>query len=120
MTLIAFLVEDSKTIRENLISTLEDLTSARVVGYSDTEAGATDWLKKNDRWDLVIIDLFLKEGSGLGVLKAIADRDPHKRAIVLTNYPTQSMRDKCLAVGANAVFDKSTELEGFIDYCCSD
>jgi DNA-binding NarL/FixJ family response regulator len=39
--------------------------------------------------------------------------------VVLTNYPTQEMRRRCLALGADAVFDKSNELEAFFEYCSS-
>jgi DNA-binding NarL/FixJ family response regulator len=114
---IAFLVEDSKTIRDNLVPTLEDLVHASVVGYAATEGEAVDWLKANAKWHLVIIDLFLSEGSGLGVLIAVQGRGPAQRAVVLTNYPTKDMRRRCMALGADAVFDKSTELEEFIEYC---
>ena len=37
--------------------------------------------------------------------------------VVLSNYATQDMRRKCLALGADAVFDKSHEIEALIAYC---
>lgn len=118
MALITFLVEDNKTIREHLIPTLEDMTGAHVIGTAETEQAAVHWLKSHDgQWDLAIIDLFLKEGSGLGVLNGCKNRQAHQRVVILTNYATAEMRAQSLALGADAVFDKSTELDGLLDFC---
>ena len=69
MALITFLVEDNKTIRDNLVPALEDLVNGQVVGFAETESDALSWLAAHPRdWQLLIVDLFLKEGSGLGVL----------------------------------------------------
>ena len=66
MALLTFLVEDNPTIRDNLIPTLSDLADAPVVGVAETEAQATAWLHDHaDLWHLAVIDLFLREGSGL-------------------------------------------------------
>jgi len=118
MTLRVFLVEDSKTIRDNLVPTLKDLAHADVIGVAEGEHDAASWLAgAPDTWDLAVIDLFLKEGSGLGVLKRLQNRLPRQRAVVLTNYPTESIRLRSLALGADAVFDKSTELDAFFAFC---
>ena len=66
-----YIVEDNPVIRENLIATLEELTPVRVVGTAEDEATAVQWLAHNDTpVDLVIVDIFLKSGSGLGVLRS--------------------------------------------------
>ncbi len=68
-------------------------------------------------WDLAIIDLFLKEGSGLNILKACRTRRPGQKMIVLSNHATSDVRWRCAQLGADAVFDKSTEIEALVDYC---
>ena len=68
-------------------------------------------------WDIAVVDLFLAQGSGLGVLRHLRARSPSQRAVVLSNYATADMRRRCREAGADAVFDKSNELEAFIDYC---
>lgn len=114
----AYLVEDSAVIAENLIATLEELTSVSVVGHSGLEAQARAWLTDaaND-WQLAIVDIFLREGSGLGVLTACQNRGPERKLVVISNYATPEMRRHCLTLGADAVFDKSTEIDGLVDYC---
>ena len=117
----AYFVEDNPTIRENLIATLEELVGVAPIGYAETEQQGSEWLTNHSaNWDLAIVDLFLKQGSGLGVLKACRERNPEQKVVVLTNYATPDIRARCLALGADAVFDKSNELDAFFDYCSQD
>lgn len=114
----AFIVEDSPVIRENLIAALEELAPVEVVGTAEDEPSAVDWLGSVDRHcDLVIIDIFLKRGSGLGVLRAASDLHQPMSLVVLSNYATPDMRRKCLELGASRVFDKSNEIDALILYC---
>ena len=118
MRLKTYLVEDNPTIRENLIATLEELVDIDAIGVSDTENEAKLWLQNNPRsWDLAILDLFLKQGSGLGVLAACRDRQPSQKVVVLTNYATTDIRQRCTQLGVDAVFDKSNEIDGLVEFC---
>ncbi|HEY2926701.1 response regulator transcription factor [Piscinibacter sp.] len=113
-----YIVEDSPVIRENLIATLEEMVPLEVVGSADDESTAKYWLARPDNsCDLVIIDIFLKHGSGLGVLQAMRNSSPPVKLVVLSNYATPDMRRKCIELGADKVFDKSNEIEGLISYC---
>jgi DNA-binding NarL/FixJ family response regulator len=118
-TLKTYIVEDSAVIRENLVATLEELGPVHVVGMAEDEATAVQWLTRpGNRFDLVIVDIFLKGGSGLGVLRA-ASGLPHQqhKLVVLSNYATPDMRRKCLDLGADRVFDKSNEIDALVLYC---
>ena len=120
MTLITYIVEDSATIRENLIGALEEIAPVKVVGFAETESEASQWLLDNDGdWHLAIVDLFLKEGSGLGVLRNSRNRKDYQKVVVLTNYATRDIRERCAELGSDAVFDKSNELDELLDYCRS-
>jgi DNA-binding NarL/FixJ family response regulator len=113
-----YIVEDNATIRENLIGTLEELASITALGWAETENEAKAWLGGNEgQWELAIVDLFLKQGSGLGVLEACRDRSASQRVVVLSNYATADMRKRCLQLGADAVFDKSNEIDALVEYC---
>ncbi len=114
----AYIVEDSQTIRENLIETLQELALVDAVGVAETEFEGKRWLAQNDDyWDLAIVDLFLREGSGLNILEAFRRRRPDQKMIVLSNHATSDVRWRCAQLGADAVFDKSTEIEALVDYC---
>lgn len=113
-----YLVEDNALIRENLEGTLEELAGARVVGFSETEDDGVRWLHKHPNdWDLAIVDVFLREGSGLGVASACQQRQPHQKLVMLTNYATRDIRARCASLGVDAVFDKSNEIEDLMDFC---
>ena len=118
MRLKTYIVEDNLTIRENLIDTLEELANINAVGSAETENEGKAWLAENlDAWDLAIVDLFLKQGSGLGVLASCRDRPSRQKVVVLSNYATADIRQRCAQLGVDAVFDKSNEIDALVDYC---
>lgn len=113
-----FLVEDLDVIRDNLIVALSEVAQARVIATVRSETEALDWLRQHRTdWELAVVDLFLRQGSGLGVLRACRSRAASQRVVVLTNFASKDVRARCLAQGADAVFDKSTEIDDFLDYC---
>ena len=117
-TLRTFIVEDSPVILNNLIATLEELSDVKVVGSVGSEREAVAELQQRDgQVDLVIVDVFLSSGSGLGVLRSAQELEMPARRVVLSNYATPEMRRRCLELGADQVFDKSSELEELIAYC---
>jgi DNA-binding NarL/FixJ family response regulator len=116
----AFIVEDSVVIRENLISALEELVPLKVVGWADNEAAAVSWLTEpGQQCDLAIIDIFLRGGSGTGILKSMQAAGSTVERVVLTNYASPDLARQCLAAGASRVFDKSRDIEALISYCQS-
>lgn len=62
----AYIVEDNALIRDNLVETLTELAGIQTIGYAATEADACVWLAEHPQdWQLLIVDLFLLQGSGL-------------------------------------------------------
>lgn len=51
------------------------------------------------------------------MLSAFQGRQSGQRVVVLSNYATAEMRTRCQALGADAVFDKSNEIDALVDYC---
>lgn len=120
MTVLAILVEDSKTIRDELIPTLEELAGVKVVAVAETAHEAIVALSTHRHsWTVATVDMFLRSGSGMDVVKACRQRGERQRVVVLTNYATPDIRSRCTDLGADAVFDKSTELDAFIEYCAN-
>ena len=117
MQLRAFIVDDSSTVRDNLIETLKELAGVTPVGMAETEHEGKRWLARNNDWDVAIVDLFLREGSGLNVVEAARKRNPGQQVIVLSNHASRDVRWRCAQLGADAVFDKSNEIEALVEYC---
>jgi len=89
-----------------------------VVGFAEDEASAVRWLREPGHdCQLGIVDIFLKQGSGLGVLKALQNAGRGFKLVVLTDFATPDVRQRCLELGADEVFDKSGEIEALIRYC---
>ena len=117
MQLAVFVVEDNQDIHENLVGALEELTCVKVVGGNATEEGALAWIAQNDTWDMLIVDLFLKGGSGMRLVQRVQRARPEQKIIVFSNYVNASVRKRCAQLGVDAVFDKSTEIDALVDYC---
>lgn len=108
------LVEDSPVIRESVVELIEANGRARVAYATDSELAAVNELKENS-YDVVIVDLRLREGSGFGVLRALQQQQSQTLTIVLTNYTSAAIRKRCAELGVKWFFDKSTEFEGIVD-----
>ena len=116
-TIKIYIVEDSSIIRDNLTDALRESAPIEVVGCAEDERGAIAWLRDaGNRCDLVIVDIFLKNGSGLGVLKAMGEIPDAPERIVLSNHATPEIRVKCQQLGAIKVFDKSNELDEMLGW----
>jgi DNA-binding NarL/FixJ family response regulator len=104
------IIEDSAIIRARLAESLAEIPNVEIVGQVDTEADALVQMRLTT-WDAAVLDLQLKQGTGLGVLKALGRnvRAPHTKIIVFTNYAFPQYRDRSLLLGADYFFDKSRE-----------
>jgi two-component system, OmpR family, response regulator len=118
MALITYLAEDNETVLANLIESLREIADVEVCSHGATQAEASRWLDLHDgQWHLAIVDLFLKEGTGLGVLAGCRNRESYQKVVVLTNYATPEIRRRAMELGADQVFDKSSELDELFAYC---
>ena len=116
--LTVFLVEDNSHVRLSLIPALQDLIGAQVMATAESENEAVAWLAANKGgWDLAVVELFLRQGTGLGVIRWTNGRLERQKVAVLTDCPTEATRGWCQKAGADAVFDKETELDQFIAFC---
>ena len=109
-TLRVFLVEDSPSVRDRLSDFLTEPGEIEMIGFATTEADAVRQLLAQSV-DVAIVDLNLKEGTGIGVIESL--RALHAKApptiIVLTNYAFPEFETACRERGADYFFDKSTQ-----------
>ena len=117
MKLSVFVVEDNTELRENLVEALEELAAVKVVGVAASEEQARSWIAAHDTWDMLIVDLFLRGGSGMRLLQRMQRARPGQKIVVFSNYVNASVRKRCAQMGVDAVFDKSTEIDALVDYC---
>jgi len=118
MALKLFLVEDSPAQREYLTHILQTKAGVEIVGIAETEKQAIDWLDRHDgRWDIALVDLFLGEGTGAGVIQHCQNRRPDQSVLVMTNHTRDdALMRRCKLMGADAVYQKSTDLDSLVAY----
>lgn len=112
------LVEDNAVAQDLLRQWFSLVPSARIVHVAPSSAEAERWLQDHpEAWDLAVIDLFLRDGHGFEVLRACRGRSPQQRAILLTNYTRDPVRENARRAGADAVFDKAFDMKALIAWC---
>jgi len=109
------IVEDSSVIRQRLRSLLRESASVGLIAQAETEAEALRHLARL-KPDMAIVDVRLRSGSGLGVVRHLKAHMPACLVVVLTNAPMAEIRDACLHVGADHVLRKSKDFERLLEF----
>jgi DNA-binding NarL/FixJ family response regulator len=106
-----YLVEDSPILTKLLVGLIEADSGALVVGQADNARAAIAEIRSLNP-DLVVLDLHLREGNGVDVIRALRTADPASSAtlVVLTNHSGLPYRKAAREAGADHFFDKSTEI----------
>jgi two-component system, OmpR family, response regulator len=111
------LVEDSPSSQmafTELVKVL-DFTLLAILGR---ESAATERLETHpDEAEVVVLDLLLLDGSGFNLIDRARRHQPRAKVIVFSSYATPAVAEKCLRLGADAVFRKSevTELTSYLE-----
>jgi DNA-binding NarL/FixJ family response regulator len=102
-----FLVEDLQRMRGLLGDLFSSMGGLRIVGTAPTEAEAKLWLEENPGgWDVAVVDLVLDQGAGMEVIRRCKADPVAGKIVVFSSYATPGVRQHCLDLGADAVFDK--------------
>ena len=107
------LIEDSQPIKQRLASLLTEAGHMRVVASATTEAEARAQIEAAE-YDVLLVDVELREGSGIGAIRHARRFYPQGHQpliIVLTNYPLPAVRTRCLEAGADHFLDKMRQFQ---------
>jgi len=101
------LVDDHPIVRRGIRDILADAFPGAVVQEvgSGSEAIA---LSGHRRWDIVILDLTLPDGSGLDVLKRMRERQARVPVLVLSMHAADQFARRVIAAGASGYLTKDT------------
>jgi DNA-binding NarL/FixJ family response regulator len=108
------IVDDSKQVRERLISLLSDYPEIRIVGQSGNGKEAMNALDAQ-KPDTVILDIRLPGRNGIQLLREIKSAHPEITVIMLTNYDFEQYRKQCMQFGADYFFNKTLEFEKVVN-----
>jgi CheY-like chemotaxis protein len=106
-------IDDSAAVRTRLVRMLEDLGGVDVEQAEDADGGLEAARRAHP--DAVVLDIRLREGSGLEVLQALKTEPSPPLVIMLTNHPSEHHRRWCRAHGADFFFDKAHEFEKVVE-----
>ena len=108
------IVDDSKQVRERLISLLSDYPEIRIVGQSGNGKEAMNALDAQ-KPDTVILDIRLPGRNGIQLLREIKAAHPEITVIMLTNYDFEQYRKQCMQLGADYFLNKTLEFEKVVN-----
>lgn len=63
------------------------------------------------------IDLFVGKGNGFRGLRGCLQHTTEQRPLVLSAYASFTAQRDALKAGADAFFDKPSQLDGLLEYC---
>jgi DNA-binding NarL/FixJ family response regulator len=98
------IVDDHPIVRTGLAALIDAEADMRVCAQAEDYEGALAAIDR-EAPDLVVIDLYLRESSGLDLLKEVARREI--RAIVVSMQDAPTWAERALAAGARGYVHKS-------------
>lgn len=114
MKLKVLLVDDAAIILLHLQNILSDLSNIDTILQAKSLDEAHQ-LFQDILPDVVILDLFLKDESGIEFLSYLNKNYPKTKVIILSNHSDTFYKNKCKRMGAHHFFDKSYEFDKIAD-----
>jgi DNA-binding NarL/FixJ family response regulator len=104
------IADDSALLRERIKDLVKMFSAVKIVGEAENGVEALQLIIDKEP-DLVILDIRMPEMNGIEVLKKIKERGSKTKICILTNYPNQQYKKRCLAEGADYFFDKNKDFQ---------
>lgn len=105
--------DDQAVVREGLRAILSTVSNLQVVGVASDGAEALDFVPKT-RPDVVLMDLKMPIMNGVQATRAICNRFPDVRVLVLTTYDADEWVFDAIRSGAAGYILKDTPRDGLI------
>ncbi len=104
------IVEDSSVLAQSMSDFITEIPEIDVIGVTDSESLALAAIGRR-RVDVVLLDLHLKQGTGFGILRALAALETKPCVVVLTNHNSDQYARDAVALGAHYFLDKAHDFE---------
>jgi two-component system OmpR family response regulator len=108
------LVEDSRVLTERIAEAIAQISDVQLIATVDNESAAVSAVRRSDV-DVMILDLHLKQGTGFGVMRALAQVPCKPCFVILTNYDLPEYKSAAMALGARYFLDKARDYERLPD-----
>ena len=113
-----YIVEDSIHIQVRLKRLVEQLPELHVIGMAGDLATASKSIfeidsaaEQEDKLQAIIMDIQLRDGNSLNLLKTIKHEKPQIKVVIFSNHATEANRLYAMRAGADGFLDKSTDFD---------
>jgi two-component system, NarL family, invasion response regulator UvrY len=104
------IADDHALVRAGLRQFLEQDPQVTEIGEAVSGSNTLDMLRAK-QWDLLLLDIFMPDRSGLDILARVRALHPHTRVLVLSGYPERQYAISVLRSGANGFLSKESAPE---------
>jgi len=114
------IIDDSDFIRERLVAVFEECKNIGTIKQAKDSFEAME-LFVSTKPDVIILDIHIPGDNGIKLLEKFKNIRPEVKIIMLTNYPYEHYKKKCMELGADLFFEKSADMNEIVDlldaYC---
>jgi DNA-binding NarL/FixJ family response regulator len=114
MTIRVYIVEDSEIIRKRIFRLLSAIEFVEICGSCDELKLAVKEIELT-KPDAVILDISVKEGNGIKMIKEIKSKVPGTSVVMFTNFDIKNYKEMAFHEGADYFLDKSNEFTQLTD-----
>src|SRR5690554_3465056 len=109
-----FLVDDHPVVRQGIAMLIDQEADMCVCGEADNAETAVRMINEQ-KPDLAIVDLSLKDSSGLELIKDLQVRDPQVKVLVLSMHDEAFYAERVLRAGARGYMTKDEGTEKVVE-----
>jgi DNA-binding NarL/FixJ family response regulator len=107
------IADDHEVVIEGVSALINTDDSIQVEGYSLTGKDVVEWFK-NNKADVLILDINMPKLDGIGVLKTFRNRSFQQKTIILSGLSDPKIVQEMIALGANGFIEKGSASEHII------
>ena len=117
-TLSILIVDDHDVVRIGFKQILSEQSRFKVTGEAGSAADALEALRSK-KFDIVLLDLSLPDGSGIDVLRRIKAQYPETKVLVLSSFSEEQYGINMLRAGAAGFLSKTCSSDELIKAICA-
>lgn len=105
-----FIAEDHQLVREAWKLTIEKETNFKIIGEADSCEAALEFCLQN-KVDVILMDIYLKDGSSISTIKTMLDRIPNVNIVVISMLNVLAIIKDLYKYGVKAYLTKNSSKE---------
>lgn len=108
------IVDDHPMVREGMVMRISGQHDLQVCGQAEGEDDALA-LVKDQHPDLIIVDISLKTGHGISLIKQVSARHPQVKMLVVSGFQESLYAERALRAGALGYLNKQESSEKLLE-----